>query len=77
MESDIVIERNTVPQDLDDNTIACVEMKSTEPSYILYTSGTTGSLKVFRETLVDMQLLCRVDASNLRMQTWGSIFLRI
>ena len=38
MESDIVIERNTVPQDLDDNTIACVEMKSTEPSYILYTS---------------------------------------
>ena len=45
MESDIVIERNTVPQDLDDNTIACVEMKSTEPSYILYTSGTTGSPK--------------------------------
>jgi len=45
VESDIAIERNKVPQDLDDNTIACVEMKSTEPSYILYTSGTTGSPK--------------------------------
>ena len=37
--------RGTIPQDLDGNTIACVEMKSTEPSYILYTSGTTGSPK--------------------------------
>ncbi len=45
VESDITIERNKVPQDLDDNTIACVEMNSTEPSYILYTSGTTGSPK--------------------------------
>ena len=45
MESDIVIERNTVPEDLNANAIACVEMKSTEPSYILYTSGTTGSPK--------------------------------
>ena len=45
VESDIAIERNKVPQDLDGNTIECVEMKSTEPSYILYTSGTTGSPK--------------------------------
>ena len=45
MESDIAIERNTLPEDLDDNAIACVEMSSTEPSYILYTSGTTGSPK--------------------------------